>query len=240
MPDLRTGSAGVSEFLRKFVAEMPYERGPILEFVMEAAKAIPAGARVRTSAPATRRTASCSPTREYVTIDWAESVHEGARRSDIVASADAIPVRDGAFDAVLLTQVLEHVPEPARCWPSCTASCGLAARSTSRSRWSGSCTSCHTTTTATPPRAFGTCSSGRVHGRRRQAAQRLLHDARAADAERRWRHGQRARRARRAARAPPRRLLDELADADRRARAARRRSACSRSATRPPRLARRR
>ena len=113
MPDLRTGSTGVSEFLRKFVAEFPYERGPILEFVMGAAKAIPAGARVADVG------AGDAPFRElfahtrYATIDWAESVHEGARRSDIVASADAIPVRDAAFDAVLLTQVLEHVPEPA-------------------------------------------------------------------------------------------------------------------------------
>ena len=113
MPDLSTGSTGVSEFLRTFVAEFPYERGPILEFVMKAAKAIPAGARVADVG------AGDAPFRElfaharYATVDWAESLHEGAERSDIVASADSIPVRDGAFDAVLLTQVLEHVPEPA-------------------------------------------------------------------------------------------------------------------------------
>ena len=113
MPDLRTGSIGISESLRKFVAEFPYEREPILEFVMQTAKAIPAGARVADVG------AGDAPFRElfahtrYATLDWAESVHEGAPSSDIVASADAIPVRDGAFDAVLLTQVLEHVPEPA-------------------------------------------------------------------------------------------------------------------------------
>lgn len=112
MPDLRTGAVGVSENLRKFVAEFPYERGPILEFVMRAARAIPAGARVADVG------AGDAPFRElfshtrYATVDWTQSVHEGARRSDIVASADAIPVRDGAFDAVLLTQVLEHVPDP--------------------------------------------------------------------------------------------------------------------------------
>jgi SAM-dependent methyltransferase len=105
---------GVSESLRKFVAEFPYERQPILEFVMRASKAIPAGARVADVG------AGDAPFRElfahtrYATLDWAESVHEGAPASDILASADAIPVRDGAFDAVLLTQVLEHVPEPAR------------------------------------------------------------------------------------------------------------------------------
>jgi SAM-dependent methyltransferase len=113
VPDLRTGSLGISESLRKFVAEFPYERQSILEFVMRAAREIPAGARVADVG------AGDAPFRElfaharYATLDWGESVHEGAPSSDIVASADSIPIRDGAFDAVLLTQVLEHVPEPA-------------------------------------------------------------------------------------------------------------------------------
>jgi len=113
VPDLRTGSIGISEALRKFVAEFPYERESILEFVMKAARATPAGARVADVG------AGDAPFRElfahtsYATLDWSQSVHEGALSSDIVASADSIPVRDGAFDVVLLTQVLEHVPEPA-------------------------------------------------------------------------------------------------------------------------------
>jgi SAM-dependent methyltransferase len=48
----------------------------------------------------------------YSTIDWERSVHEGARGADIAASADQIPVADESYDAVLLTQVLEHVPDP--------------------------------------------------------------------------------------------------------------------------------
>jgi SAM-dependent methyltransferase len=113
VPDSSTGSIGISESLRKFVAEFPYERKPILDFVMRAAKATPADARVADVG------AGDAPFRElfahtrYATLDWTESVHEGARSSDIVASADSIPVRDRAFDVVLLTQVLEHVPEPA-------------------------------------------------------------------------------------------------------------------------------
>jgi SAM-dependent methyltransferase len=113
VPDSPTGSLGISESLRKFIAEFPYERQSILEFVMRAARELPAGARVADVG------AGDAPFRElfaharYATLDWGESVHEGARSSDIVASADSIPVRDGAFDAVLLTQVLEHVPEPA-------------------------------------------------------------------------------------------------------------------------------
>jgi SAM-dependent methyltransferase len=107
-----TGRLGVSEALRRFVEEMPYERRSILDFMIVAARGIPAGARLADVG------AGDAPYRElfghvdYVTIDWEQSPHEGAHSVDIVASADAIPVEDEAFDAALCTQVLEHVPDP--------------------------------------------------------------------------------------------------------------------------------
>src|SRR5437660_387104 len=55
----------------------------------------------------------------YVTTDWAQSEHPGARAADVVAPADALPLQDGAFGVVLCTQVLEHVPEPSAVLAEC-------------------------------------------------------------------------------------------------------------------------
>lgn len=106
---------GRSEALRRFVEEAPYERRTILEFLAQAARDLPGGARVADVG------AGEAPYRElfdhvdYVAIDWQETLHEGPGEGVvIVARAEDIPVEDGSFDAVLLTQVLEHVPDPAR------------------------------------------------------------------------------------------------------------------------------
>lgn len=99
--------------LDRFVAEMPTERAPILAFMREAAGALPAGARVLDAgagnAPYRELFAHC----EYITADWTASPHPGAHSADLVASLDDLPAADGSFDAVLNTQVLEHVADPA-------------------------------------------------------------------------------------------------------------------------------
>jgi SAM-dependent methyltransferase len=100
--------------LRRFVAEMPTERAPILALMREAAAALPAGSDVLDAgagnAPYRELFAHC----RYVTADWSSSPHEGAARVDIQASLDDLPVADGSFQAVLNTQVIEHVAEPTR------------------------------------------------------------------------------------------------------------------------------
>jgi SAM-dependent methyltransferase len=107
------GRLGISEALREFVAEAPYERRSILDFVMRAARELPPGARVADVGSGDAPFRELFDHADYTTVDWEHSPHEGAEGVDIVASADSIPVRDGTFDAALLTQVLEHVPEPA-------------------------------------------------------------------------------------------------------------------------------
>jgi SAM-dependent methyltransferase len=98
--------------LEAFVAESPIARRPILRFVREAAAATPAGARLLDAG------AGDSPYRElfghcaYEASDWEQSPHPGARQADHIAPLHELPVPDGRFDAILCTEVLEHVPNP--------------------------------------------------------------------------------------------------------------------------------
>lgn len=104
----------VSERLREFVAEAPYERRPILDFVRQVASSLQPGQRLLDVG------AGDAPYRElfahvdYVTLDWTESPHLEARQADLVASAGSLPSADAEFDAALCTQVLEHLDHPAR------------------------------------------------------------------------------------------------------------------------------
>jgi SAM-dependent methyltransferase len=104
----------LSEPLREFVAEMPWERESIVEWVGLAAATVPPGARVLDVGAGDAPYRELFGHVEYVTSDWEQSPHEGAAGVDVVAAADSLPVPDGDFDAVLLLQVLEHVPEPGR------------------------------------------------------------------------------------------------------------------------------
>lgn len=116
---LRPGRIGVSEELRRFTGEFPYERRPILAFVMDVA------AETRPGASVLDLGAGNAPYRElfahtvYRTSDWSESVHFGATEADIIGPADALPVEDSTYDLVLCTQVLEHVAEPAATLHEC-------------------------------------------------------------------------------------------------------------------------
>jgi D-inositol-3-phosphate glycosyltransferase len=107
------GDQRFSKQLEAFNLGAPYVREGIAAFVAEAARQLVPGARIADVG------AGDAPYRElfghadYVTIDWEHSIHPGAPKSDLIASAESLPLDDGSVDAVLMTEVLEHIATPA-------------------------------------------------------------------------------------------------------------------------------
>lgn len=103
-----------SKHLADFIDEAPLERRSIVEFVAAVAASLPPGSRVADVG------AGSAPFRElfshvdYMTIDRGESPHGDASDFDVVASAEDVPLDDVSLDAIVCTQVLEHLPEPAQ------------------------------------------------------------------------------------------------------------------------------
>lgn len=100
--------------LRAFVEEAPLERATIVEFVATVASALPPGSKVLDVGAGEAPYRSLFDHVEYRTLDHPGSLHAPSEGHDIVASGTEIPLADGSLDAVLSTQVLEHVAEPQR------------------------------------------------------------------------------------------------------------------------------
>jgi SAM-dependent methyltransferase len=104
---LPVASASLQTFLGK-----GFNRPLIYDFIAPRAHELPNGAEVLDAgsgtAPYRELFAHCS----YSTTDWENSIYDESRRADYIGSLDSLPVADGAFDVVVLTEVLEHVEEP--------------------------------------------------------------------------------------------------------------------------------
>ncbi len=99
--------------VRSFVAEAPLVRAAIAKAVAAVAAATPQGADVLDAgagdAPYRSLFAHC----DYLTHDWSQSPHPGARSADLISDLAELHVDAGSFDLVVCTEVLEHVPYPA-------------------------------------------------------------------------------------------------------------------------------
>ncbi len=94
-----------------------------LAWLAERIAALPAGARVLDAGAGECRNRAYCEQLQYVSQDFCEYKGEGdgvalqtgrwdTSRIDIVSDITAIPANDHSFDAVLCTEVFEHVPDP--------------------------------------------------------------------------------------------------------------------------------
>lgn len=86
------------------------ENGRIRAFLRQAADALPEGSRVLDASAGTRPYAGLFHRQRYESCDMPGGFYKC--RHDFECFLDSIPKEDGTYDAILLTQVLEHVPNP--------------------------------------------------------------------------------------------------------------------------------
>jgi SAM-dependent methyltransferase len=100
--------------LAAFIRASPIQREPIARAVRRSAEELAPGTRVLDAGAGTAPYRPLFGHCDYVTQDWPGTLHEAARRADVVADLHDLPMTDASFGFVLCTEVLEHVADPER------------------------------------------------------------------------------------------------------------------------------
>jgi SAM-dependent methyltransferase len=102
----------VSPALQAFIAEAPVARGPHVPFLRDALADLPDGSLVLDVGAGDAPYRELFARHDYRTTDWGGSFYAPEQAVDHVAPANELPLETGRVDAVVCTQVLEHLAEP--------------------------------------------------------------------------------------------------------------------------------
>lgn len=110
VPDDPTG--GLSPELRAFIDEAPAARAPHVAFLRCAVASLAPGAVVLDVGAGEAPYRELYAGYDYRTSDWAGTSHAPTTPVDYVAPAHDLPLAEASVDAIVCTQVLEHLAEP--------------------------------------------------------------------------------------------------------------------------------